>query len=840
MPDPDYYALLSGNYWNGIEVPALDGSAGAPIIVTFSFPTTIPAYDSTVAGFTQATLDSFSGFTTQEQTQALAALNEWASASGLVFVQVAPGQGDINFGNVDFNTTDNPSYAGAGGIGFYPFGDWNSFSYPYFSGDLTSSGDVFMNDQFLNDGTVAYGTLLHEIGHAIGLKHPDEVVTDYAANPVVTHDQTLPDDPALTIMATVGDDSDPDPHIKALDKEAAAALYGSSGGSVVTTSASGSNAVSSWTWNAITQTLTQTATGTSEVIHGTSVDDVIVGSSGDDTLLGLAGDDTITGGDGNDKIYGGTGLNTLIGGKGDDTYYVDASTDVIVENAGEGNDAVYATVSYTLPDNLESLSVFGVGLTAKGNNQGDSLFGDGTNATHLIGGAAADYIVGGSGNDTIAGGGGADVMWGEGGADTFVFTSLADAPADGSGVTTIGDFTPGTDKLDVSAIHDSNGQPLHFSGAGPFDGTPGDIIEVPDAVGGNSTVEGDVNGDGVADFEIYLDGTTGTPALTSSDFIFTPLCFLAGTRIATPDGERPVEALAPGDMVRTAAGAVRRVVWIGHGKHRATRGQRTAATPVLIAKGALADNVPCRDLRVTKAHALFLDGMLVPAEFLVNHRSIRWDDHAQEVVLYHVELESHDVLLADGAPAESYRDDGNRWLFANANSGWGLPPQPPCAPVVTGGPVLDALWRRLLDRAGPRPGWQLTDEPDLHLMVGGKRVEPAERDGQAYSFRLDDAAGPVRLCSRAAAPQELGVVRDPRILGAAVTRISVRAGEVTREAGAADAALRDGFYAYEPDDARRWTDGDALLPATLLAGVRGPVEVTVQLTGRTVYPLLAA
>jgi len=100
---------------------------------------------------------------------------------------------------------------------------------------------------------------------------------------------------------------------------------------------------------------------------------------------------------------------------------------------------------------------------------------------------------------------------------------------------------------------------------------------------------------------------------------------------------------------------------------------------VILRKGALADNVPTRDLRVTKGHAFYLDDVLIPVEFLVNHRSILWDDRAQEVVLYHFELAAHDVLIANGALAESYRDDGNRWLFRNANSGWDQPPKPPCA-----------------------------------------------------------------------------------------------------------------------------------------------------------------
>jgi hypothetical protein len=163
------------------------------------------------------------------------------------------------------------------------------------------------------------------------------------------------------------------------------------------------------------------------------------------------------------------------------------------------------------------------------------------------------------------------------------------------------------------------------------------------------------------------------------------LCFLPGALIATPSGETPVEKLVAGDMVLTASGQARPIAWIGKGRVLATRGRRNAATPIVVRKGALADNVPHHDLRVTKGHSLFLDGVLIPVEFLVNHRSIIWDDRAQEVTVYHLELDTHGVLLANGAPAESYRDDGNRWLFQNANSGWDLPPQEPCAPVLTGG-----------------------------------------------------------------------------------------------------------------------------------------------------------
>ena len=83
-----------------------------------------------------------------------------------------------------------------------------------------------------------------------------------------------------------------------------------------------------------------------------------------------------------------------------------------------------------------------------------------------------------------------------------------------------------------------------------------------------------------------------------------------------------MEELAVGDAVLTLRGEARRIVWIGEGRVLNTRGRRTAATPVIVRKGALAENVPHHDLRVTKGHSLYIDGVLIPVEFLVNHRSI--------------------------------------------------------------------------------------------------------------------------------------------------------------------------------------------------------------------------
>jgi hypothetical protein len=320
---------------------------------------------------------------------------------------------------------------------------------------------------------------------------------------------------------------------------------------------------------------------------------------------------------------------------------------------------------------------------------------------------------------------------------------------------------------------------------------------------------------------------------TSAPFI----CFCAGTLIATPRGDVPVDLLKVGDLVLTHTNKARPIVWIGIGRALAIPGRRNAATPVILRKGALADNVPQRDLRVTKGHSLYVDNVLIPAEFLVNHRSILWDDRAQEVSIYHVELETHDVLVAEGAPAESYRDDGNRWLFRNANGSWDSPPQEAYAPVLTGGPIVDAVWRRLLDRAGPAIPVPTTDQPDLHLLVDGRRVDGQRRPNDVYAFQLPGPPREVRVVSRAAVPAELGLARDPRLLGVALRRVMLWRGAELRLIEASDTSLSEGFHPFEPGSGFRWTDGDAGLPAALCDGIGGPSELHLQVGCTTRYPL---
>lgn len=727
----DYTALLSGNYWNGIEV------TGAPVVVTFSFPTMAPAYDASVPGFTAATAGTFTPFTAAEQAQAIQALSEWASASGVIFVEVAPGEGDINFQNVDFSTT---SYGGAAGVGFYPFGGWNNYSYPNFTSDLDASGDVFMNSQYLGAaggnaaGSVNYGTLLHEIGHAIGLKHPTEDVVDNAAEPPVDHNQVLAsNDPSLTIMATVEDGASggADAHLKTLDMQAAAYLYGAAGTGGVYTgttsvtrwswdsttetltqtpvglTASGTNSVSQWSWDPATQTLTQTALSANEMVRGTSVDDLIIGMTGD-RLFALDGDDTLQGAGGNDSLYGGPGTDLLVGGAGGNSFYVNSPTTTVDDTAGSG-DTVYSSVSFTLPENVDTLFVYGEGLTGEGNDQYNELFGDGTNATTLIGGAGGDYMVGGAGDDTFEPGTGSALMYGQSGDNDFVFRSAADAPV-GPSPTTIADFVQGADKIDLSAITGTGGQPLTFIGASPFSDTPGEVRQMTS--GSDTIIEGDLNGDGNPDFEIEL---VGNFSLQQDDFVLSSVaCYRAGTLIRTGTGDTPVEELAIGDLAVTLSGGLKPIRWIGRRSYsgRFIAGNKDVL-PIRIAGGALAAGVPARDLWVSPEHALFLDGALVPARQLVNGSSIVQEEEVASIEYFHIELARHDVILAEGAPAETFVDDHSRMMFINAADFHARYPDEVrapalyCAPRVEDGPDLQAIRRRLAARA-----WRIVRGPN--------------------------------------------------------------------------------------------------------------------------------
>jgi hypothetical protein len=225
-------------------------------------------------------------------------------------------------------------------------------------------------------------------------------------------------------------------------------------------------------------------------------------------------------------------------------------------------------------------------------------------------------------------------------------------------------------------------------------------------------------------------------------------CFLAGTRIAVADGERRVERLRAGDRVRTASGAVREIVWVGHRTvDVAGSVWPDQVAPVRIAAHAFGRGLPHRDLLLSPDHAVSHAGVLIPVYLLINGHSVR---RAQVALARytHVELASHDILLAEGLAVESYLDTGNRALLGLGDAeASGMPKRAavPCAPLVLGGPVLARARRHLLvqRRAAARAGREAAAV--VTAQVEGALLTSVRADDGRLLFRLPPLAQRVTL-----------------------------------------------------------------------------------------------
>jgi hypothetical protein len=184
-------------------------------------------------------------------------------------------------------------------------------------------------------------------------------------------------------------------------------------------------------------------------------------------------------------------------------------------------------------------------------------------------------------------------------------------------------------------------------------------------------------------------------------------CFCGGSLIATERGQQPVENLKIGDKVLTLSGALRPIKWIGRRSYggRFIMGRKDVL-PICIKAGALDDKVPWSDLWISPHHALYLDGVLIEAKDLVNGVNIVQAERVERVEYFHVELDTHDVVIANGALSESFIDDDSRCLFHNALEFHALYPDARkglakyCAPRLDYGYEVEAARRRIMLRAG--------------------------------------------------------------------------------------------------------------------------------------------
>ena len=195
-------------------------------------------------------------------------------------------------------------------------------------------------------------------------------------------------------------------------------------------------------------------------------------------------------------------------------------------------------------------------------------------------------------------------------------------------------------------------------------------VELTDSdIGVQWTATSTVTGPGVAS-EFTDNSNTATANTTGAfDLDVSAACYVQGTRILTARGEVPIETLVVGDrVVGVISGRLAAIVWIGHRRIDCRRhADPDAVMPIEIAAGAFGANQPCRTLWLSRDHAVYIDGVLVPIHLLINGTTIA--PRAVETVTYwHIELAAHDAVLADGLPAETYLDTGNRSAFGNATA----------------------------------------------------------------------------------------------------------------------------------------------------------------------------
>lgn len=239
-----------------------------------------------------------------------------------------------------------------------------------------------------------------------------------------------------------------------------------------------------------------------------------------------------------------------------------------------------------------------------------------------------------------------------GGADDTITDNISNGSGDQPGV--LGDVVPDTFSYSVGAISGTaNYFGLAFNAGNQSSGF------IAKADNGRFYYVTNVAPTNFVHGQAYLTVEVGQECL---------LCFMRGTMIRTPEGESPVEALKCGDLVMTTDGRAVPVRWIGRQTVSSIFGDPLRFRPTRIKAGALGEGVPARDLLLSPDHAILLEGVLVQAGALVNGTSIVREKDVPEIfTYYHVEVDDHSLILAEGTPAETFIDNVDRANFDNWN-----------------------------------------------------------------------------------------------------------------------------------------------------------------------------
>lgn len=408
--------------WNAM------GAVGTPATVTYSFMETLPA------DYTASETPGFRTLTSSERAAARQALAAWSAVCGLRFLEVSGGGvgGDIRFGFHNFSS-GGAHQGDDAGYGYYPLRTPSQ--------EDASAGDIFLNTEAnaaesLASGSYGFQVLIHEIGHAIGLKHPFEDgselpdAEDNTRNTVMSY--TNQGDPATT----------PQPY----DVIAARYLYGPRQDTTSVRTV----------WSASANRLSITGGSGADTLYGSLRRDVINGGAGADLLVGAGHTDILQGGAGNDTLYGGTGNDTLTGGAGSDSLIGGPGSDLFFATGdGDSLDGAWDFRNYNnsgvdTADYSRATAAITVTVTSNSGTQRVAVAGRSTTDTlnsidRVVGTGFADTLAldftqnvqAGAGNDLITAGWRNNSIDGGAGTDTVSFPN----PRSTYTVTTTGRIT---------------------------------------------------------------------------------------------------------------------------------------------------------------------------------------------------------------------------------------------------------------------------------------------------------------------------------------------------------------------------------------------------------------
>jgi len=360
-------ALFSGGRLNGW------GAAGSYTVLTYSFPTV----DPTGPGKTIA----FRPFDEALKASARQVFAELAALTNITVVELAAGQGaQLNLMRADLNSgSGGTSIAGLGTVGNHLAGSLNTWIDTSYAASASS--------------TSVKDTLLHEIGHNLGLKHPHDgspvldSAIDARANTVMSYNFSPLGDPGS---------------YRWIDREALTRLYGTDANPAAEEVVAGWNAAArrldvvltaplEYAGSSLDEHITATGTSSGSIINAGGGADTVVGSSVGDAVNGNTGDDVIDGGGGADTLAGGQGNDLLLGGDGNDALAGGLGADTLL--GGDGNDELRGG------DGADSIEGGAGADTLYGGVSGDYLFGGLDDDVFYAG--AADTVIGGQGDDTL-------------------------------------------------------------------------------------------------------------------------------------------------------------------------------------------------------------------------------------------------------------------------------------------------------------------------------------------------------------------------------------------------------------------------------------------------------